>query len=120
MPAGNLYTTGSPALDSRDLVSGFFPRYEDAMTRLRYFPLAFEVDADREVEELGWLGHVPMLREWVGARQEQVVNKYAHSIRSRKFEETLAISLDDLRRDKTGHVRRMVDGLAVRGAQHWD
>ena len=120
MPASNRYTTGTPAFDSRDLISGFYPNLEDAMLRLRYLPLAYEVDMERETVQLGWLGQVPMLREWVGARQEQTINKYAHVINSRKFEDTVPISIDDLRRDRTGSIRRRVDDLGVMTAMHWD
>src|SRR3712207_2144160 len=100
MPQPNLYTAGG-GLDSRDIVAGFFPAYESAMESIWAPRIATaELPSDREVEELTWLGSVPIMREWVGGRHEQVLKKYSHTIRISTFESTLPISVEDLRRDK--------------------
>lgn len=116
MPAGNLYT----ALDSRDVVADFFPRLEAAMEEIWAPRVAIEVPSDRETEEYNWLGQVPVMRRWVGPRQEEVLAKYSQTIRNYDYEATLPISVNDLRRDKTGQLRQRVADLAVRTATHWN
>lgn len=117
MPAGNLYT---PHLDSRDIIADFYPRLEAAMETIWAPSIAVEIQSDRETEEYAWLGQVPVMRKWLGGRHEEVLNKYSLSIRNDPFEATLAISVDDLRRDKTGQLRQRVSDLAARTATHWN
>ena len=59
MPAGNLY--GSH-LDSRDLIAGFGPKLASTMEAIWAPRIALEIPSDREVEELAWLGQVPVMR----------------------------------------------------------
>lgn len=116
MPAGNLYS----ALDSRDIIAGFFPKLEATLQSLWINDIAFLLPSDREVEELTWLGQVPQMRPWVGGRMEEFLNKYTLSVRNKPYEATLPISIDDLRRDKTGQLRQRVIDLAARTATHWN
>jgi len=115
MPEGNKYAT-----DSRDVIAGFYPAYEAAMASIWSPMVSIEIPSDREIEEYSWLGQVPVMREWVGGRHEQPLNKYTHSIRNHVYEATLPISVEDLRRDKTGQVRQRANDLGTRTATHWD
>lgn len=117
MPQGNLYSTG---LDSRDLVADFYPRLEAAMETIWAPRIASLIPSDRETEELAWLGQVPTMRRWIGARHEEVLKKYALTVTNYEYEATLPISVPDLRRDKTGQIRLRVGELAVRTASHWN
>jgi phage major head subunit gpT-like protein len=117
MPAGNLYT---PHLDSRDLIAGFYPKLEASMESIWAPRISMEIPSDRETEELAWLGQVPVMNEWIGGRKENHLNKYSLSITNHKYEATLPISTDDLRRDKTGQIAQRISDLAVRTATHWN
>jgi hypothetical protein len=117
MPAGNPY--GS-LLDSRDLIADFYPRLEAVMETIWAPLVSVEIPSNRETEEYGWLGQVPILREWQGERTGEQLNKYTLSIRNTVFEATLPISVEDLRRDKTGQLRTRVGDLAARTATHWN
>lgn len=116
MPAGNLYTT----LDSRDIIADFYPRLEASMESIWAPRVAIEIPSSRETEELAWLGQVPVMREWIGGRAEVPLNKYALTIRNYPYEATVPISVDDLRRDKTGQLRQRITDLADRTATHWN
>jgi phage major head subunit gpT-like protein len=120
MPAGNLYTTPTGLLDSRNLVADFYPRLEAAMEDLWVTRLAKIVPSDRETEEYGWLGQVPVMRRWVGGRHEEVLKKYRQTVTNYKYEVTLPISVDDRRRDKSGQVEARIGDLALRTATHWN
>lgn len=117
MPAGNLYT---PTLDSRDLIADFYPRLEATMEAIWFPKVALEIPSDRETEELAWLGQVPVMRQWIGGRKEETLNKYSLTITNVLYEATLPISVPDLRRDKTSQIRQRVADLAVRTATHWN
>jgi phage major head subunit gpT-like protein len=117
MPAGNPY--GS-TLDSRNLIGEFFPKLESAMEKIWAPRISIELPSNREVEELGWLGQVPMMRRWIGGRKETTLNKYTLSVRNYPYEATLPISIDDLRRDKTGQISQRITDLATRTATHWN
>jgi phage major head subunit gpT-like protein len=114
MPAGNIYTPSH--LDSRDLIADFYPRLEAQKEMMWAADLAAKIASDSETENYKWLGQVPVMREWIGNRQEQVLNKFSMSLTNKKYELTLPISLDDLRRDKTGQIRVRVADMARRVA----
>ena len=116
MPAGNPYTF----LDSRDLLGQFDPAMQAAMEAIWAPRISIELPSDREVEELGWLGQVPVMRRWQGGRHEVTLNKYTLTVRNFPYEATLPISIDDLRRDKHGQISRRITDLAARTATHWN
>lgn len=117
MPAGNLY--GS-TLDSRDLIADFYPRLEATMEAIWAPRISIEIPSDRETENIAWLGQVPTMKRWIGGRTEDFLNKYTLTVKNYEYEVTLPISVPDLRRDKTGQIRRRIDDLAVRTATHWN
>ena len=116
MPAGNPYTF----LDSRDLVADFYPRLQAGMESIWAPAISVLIPSNREVEELGWLGQVTPMRKWIGGRHEQTLNKYTLSVRNYPYEATLPISLDDMRRDKTGQIRVRAGELGTRAATNWN
>lgn len=116
MPAGNSYSI----LDSRDIIADFYPRLEAANEALWANDVSLLVASDRETEEYAWLGQVPAMRRWVGGRTLEPLNKYSITIKNFPYESTLPISVNDLRRDKTGQLRTRVAELAVRTATNWN
>lgn len=81
--------------------------------------LSMPFDSDQASEEYAWLGASPAMREWIGGRQAKGLNENALSIRNKKFEATVEILCDWLRRDKTGQVMQRIMQLAQRANTHW-
>ncbi len=81
--------------------------------------LSMPFDSDQASEEYAWLGASPAMREWIGGRQAKGLRENAFSIRNKKFEATVEILCDWLRRDKTGQVKQRIMQLAARGNTHW-
>lgn len=75
--------------------------------------------SDQASEEYGWLGMVPVLREWVGGRNAKGFKENGLTIANKHFESTLEILVRDMRRDKTGQVRARIAELARRANTHW-
>jgi phage major head subunit gpT-like protein len=76
-------------------------------------------DSDQESETYKWLGQVPQMREWIGGRQAKGLSEQGYTIKNVKFESTLKVSVDDLRRDKTGQIMLRIRELAKRTNTHW-
>jgi hypothetical protein len=84
--------------------------------------VAFKNDNSNSVDETyGFFGGFPRMREWIGARQLQVIAQKSYTIRNRKFESSLSVPRDMMRRDKTkllnAHVSRYASGVPL---QHWE
>lgn len=109
---------GFQFLDSRDLVADFYPRYEQAVAGNYANLLSMMMNSDREIESYGWLGQASGMREWIGNRQEGQLNKFTQTVRNKKYEDTLYISVDDLRRDKTGQIAVRISDMAAKAADH--
>jgi len=81
--------------------------------------LSMPFDSDQASEEYAWLGASPAMREWVGGRQAKGFRENGLTIANKKFEATVEILGDWLRRDKTSQVRQRIMQLAGRANTHW-
>jgi phage major head subunit gpT-like protein len=77
------------------------------------------VDSASALENYAWLGQVPQMRQWVGGRQHRKLREFEYTLANTKFEATIDIPLDWVRRDKLGVVRGRINDLAARDAAHW-
>ncbi|MCK5608440.1 Mu-like prophage major head subunit gpT family protein, partial [Candidatus Pacearchaeota archaeon] len=76
-------------------------------------------NSDQESETYRWLGMSPAMREWIGGRQAKGFRENGVTIINKKFEATLEILVDWIRRDKTGQINIRIDELVVRCVEHW-
>jgi hypothetical protein len=106
------------SLGSAGIIGAFFERLHTS-TGLSYLPdIAFRLDSDQEIETIKWLGQVPAMREWVGGREPRAFRDNGFTIRNLKFESSIQVTLDEIRRDKTSQVMMRVNDLADRAASH--
>ena len=77
------------------------------------------MQSDQESEEYAWLGASPAMREWVGGRLAKGLRENGFTIRNQKYEATIEILGDWLRRDKTGQIEARIRQLAQRATTHW-
>lgn len=75
--------------------------------------------SDQAGEDYKWLGMSPAMREWVGGRMAKGLRDNAYTIKNKAFESTLEISIDDLRRDKTGQIMVRIGEQVDRVNAHW-
>lgn len=85
-----------------------------------YTQLATIVTSTTAVEDFGWLGDIPKLREWIGDRHVHGLESHGYSIRNRKFELTIAVKRDDIEDDKLGLYRPRFEMMGHSAAQHPD
>lgn len=106
--------------DDRNILSTFFVAYEDTFAGSWANELGLPVMSDRAIEEFGIIGANPGMREWIGPRLAQVLNKSDYEIRNKPYESTLVIPESSLQRDKTGMLQRRISSFASdAGADHW-
>jgi phage major head subunit gpT-like protein len=108
------------ALSSRAIIGRFYQTLEAGFAGSWASRVGMLVQSNQESEEYKWLGMSPALREWIDGRQAKGLRAIGYTIKNKTFEATLAIALDDLRRDKTGQILIRVDEMADRANQHWE
>lgn len=78
-----------------------------------YFP------SNQAVEEYAWLGMPPAMREWLGQRRAEKLLEGNFEIRNVKYESTMDIDLDDMRRDKFSQIETRVAEHVGRAQSHF-
>ena len=110
---------GATSLGSRAIIGRFFNRLEAYVGTTWLDLVSMYFSSDQESETYNWLGMVPAMREWIGGRQAKGFRENGVTIRNKKFEATLEILVDWIRRDKTGQIDIRIDELVVRCVEHW-
>lgn len=108
------------ALSSRAIIGRFYQTLEQVLGASWADRVGMLFNSNQGSEEYKWLGMSPALREWIDGRQAKGLRSTGYTIINKTFEATLAIAVDDLRRDKTGQVLLRVDEMAARAVQHWE
>lgn len=70
------------------------------------------------IETYGWLGMVPMMREWIGGRDPKKIREFTWSIANKDYEGTLEILVSELRRDSSGQLMIRIAEFARRALSH--
>lgn len=106
-------------LSSRAIIGRFYQTLEAVLGASWVSRISTLFQSDQESETYKWLGLSPALREWIGGRNPKGLRENGITIDNKKYEATLEIDVDDLRRDKTGQILVRVDELADRVNEHW-
>ena len=114
MPANQRY----PQFSDANLKGAFFAAFDDAMAPSYLNSAATRIDSDKASEAYGWLGTVPVMREWKGGRQKNQLNEFDWTLYNTKYESSLGISVDDVRRDKTGQFVIRAAQMGLRAAEN--
>ena len=82
--------------------------------------VAMEVPSVTAVENYGWLGQFPRIREWIGDRQVKALDSFGYQIRNRTFESTVAVKREQIEDDTYGLFRPMLTEMGRSVAQFPD
>jgi phage major head subunit gpT-like protein len=110
---------GFQSLSSRAIIGQFYHALETNAAASWVDPLSMLFNSDQESETYKWLGQSPAMREWIGGRHAKGLRENGLTIANKKFEATLEIPVDWIRRDKTGQINLRVNELARRANTHW-
>lgn len=67
-----------------------------------------------------WLGMTTRFREWLGDRVIQNLKTHGYTIKNKKFENTVAVKVDDIEDDNLGIYKPLVENLAYDSKTHPD
>lgn len=82
--------------------------------------VATRVPSSTSVEDYGWLGQIPGMREWIGDRQINNLGQYDYSIKNKKFESTVGVDRDKIDDDQYGIYTPLMQMLGQNAAEHPD
>lgn len=106
-------------LTSRDIIGMIDNGIEASKDTSWPYLVGMEFTSNQETEKYKIIGASPALREWIGGRSVKSLRTAGIDVINKLFEATVIISVDDLRRDKTGFIRVRLGQLVDRYNQHW-
>lgn len=106
-------------LTSRDIIGMIDNGIESSKDTSWPFLTGMEFKSNQAVEKYKLIGASPALREWVGGRSVKSLRTAGIDVTNKKFEATIRVDKDDLRRDKTGFINVRIGELVGRYTQHW-
>lgn len=106
-------------LGSRAIIGRFYQALEQDAGVGWVDPISMLFQSDQASETYAWLGQSPAMREWIGGRDAKGFRENGITIANKKYEATLEIPLDWMRRDKTGQIQVRIDEMAQRANAHW-
>ncbi|MEE8612272.1 MAG: Mu-like prophage major head subunit gpT family protein [Sphingomonas aquatilis] len=89
-------------------------------TSSQYAIVATTVTATTKEQRYGWLGKVPNVREWLGARVVQNISTSDYTIREKKWELTLGVDRDDIETDNIGTYAPLFEEMGQSTGSKWD
>ena len=106
-------------ITSKNVIGMFYSRLKTDMGASWVSKVAMYFNSTQETENYKWLGMVPAMREWIGGRHAKGFRENGISVTNKKYESTLDVNVDDLRRDKTGQLQVRIGEQARRASTHW-
>jgi phage major head subunit gpT-like protein len=110
---------GAKSLGSRAIIGEFYMRLEQNLGVSWVDPLTMLFQSDQESETYPWLGMAPAMREWIGGRQAKGFRENQITIANKKYESTMEVPVDWIRRDKTGQIMVRIAEQTERANAHW-
>ena len=110
---------GIASLGSRAIIGEFYRLLAQDIGAGWIPGISMLFNSDQESETYKWLGMVPAMREWIGKRHAKGFFDNGVTIANKKYEATLEVLLEDLRRDKTSQTMIRVAELVTRTQSHW-
>jgi phage major head subunit gpT-like protein len=105
---------------SRGLIGTFFKTLQMGAGMPSWVDkISMEFTSNQLTEIYRWLGMVPTMREWIGPRQAKGFYDNTISATNKRYEATLEVLVEDIRRDNTGQTRMRIADLARRTNSHW-
>ena len=96
-----------------------FQRGFDAVVPM-YDRIATTVPSSTLIEDYGWLGEIPGMREWIGDRMINNLSQHDYSIRNKSFELTVGVDRDRFEDDQYGIFTPMMESLGYEARLHPD
>lgn len=106
-------------LSSRAVIGIFYDEFQSAFAQSWASEIGMEAGSDQASEFYPWLSAVPKFREWIGGRNVRELSQFGITLYNKPWELTEGFRVVDLRRDKTGQLRKRIGEIAEAAAEHW-
>ena len=110
--------SGLQTLDSRDIVGKYYLALEQETGNEVINLIANSFSSDSASETYEWVGQVPAMKEWIGARQAKGLETFGVTIKNLEYESTLEFTEKEMRRDKTGQLDIRISEQVKRAVAH--
>jgi phage major head subunit gpT-like protein len=110
---------GASGLGSRAIIGEFYNKLNQDLGVSWVDAVSMLFDSNQESETYKWLGMAPAMREWIGGRNAKGFRENGITIINKKYESTMEVLCDEIRRDKTGQVMLRIAEQAQRANSHW-
>jgi phage major head subunit gpT-like protein len=110
---------GASGLGSRAIIGTFYNKLAADLGMSWISAVSMLFESNQESETYKWLGMAPAMREWIGGRHAKGFRENGITIVNKKYESTMEVLVDEIRRDKTGQVMLRVAEQAARANTHW-
>lgn len=100
--------------------SDFNAAFQAAHAASQYARVATVVPSSTASNTYGWLGDMPMLREWIGSRTVKDIKENGYVITNKSFEGTVGVPRVAIEDDQVGMYRPLMEGLGKSAAQFID
>ena len=109
---------GNLAILDRAFKASFQKGFDGAQSM--YQEVATTVPSSTAIEDYGWLGDIPGMREWIGDRQINNLKQHGYTIKNKSFESTVGVNRDHIEDDQYGIYAPMFEMLGQNGKVHPD
>ncbi len=82
--------------------------------------VATRVPSTTLIEDYGWIGQIPGMREWVGDRQINNLSMHEYAIKNKSFELTVGVDRDRIEDDQYGIYAPMMENMGFESRIHPD
>lgn len=111
--------SGGSGLSSRAIIGSFYHQLESNPGNLWVDSVSRLFQSNQESETYKFTDAVPVLREWIGGREAKGLTENGITIANKKWESTLEIPAEWVKRDKTDQIQVRIKELARRANSHY-
>ncbi len=104
------------------LRTGFSARMKGGLSQAssQFARVATVVPASTKEQRYGWLGKIPNVREWIGARVIHNITESDYAIREKPWELTIGVDRDDIETDNLGIYAPLFEEMGRSTGAHKD
>jgi len=120
MPAPVTGVSYAEGLSEKAIIGTMFMRLELLSGLTDYVnQVTMHFTSSQAFEKYRWVGMSPRMQLWVGGRKSKGLRTFGIDIYNDKYEATLEVGADDLRRDKTGQLLVRINEMVDGSQDHW-
>ncbi|AKO97613.1 MULTISPECIES: Mu-like prophage major head subunit gpT family protein [Marinovum] len=110
------------AANLNTLRTGFSTAFQGGLSQAStmHARVSTEVKSTQKEQKYGWLGKIPNVREWIGARAVQNLEQHDYAIKEKPWELTIGVDRDDIETDNLGIYGPMFTEMGMSTGSKWD